>query len=363
MRSVSNILVIQTAFIGDVILALPLIQVIKEYFAHANIDVVLVPKASELLKNHPAVREVIVYDKYGNDRGWRGFWKTAGKLRENRYELAIIPHRSLRSALLAMFAGIPLRIGFKKGIAQVLHTKAVRYQDEIHEIERNLSLLTGIGIEHTERVLPNLYPSSESTAKIEEICREFRFDTTNLIAIAPGTIWNTKRWLKERFAEVAKELVKDGFRVVLVGGAEDRELCEEIVKLAGGDGIVSTAGRLSLMESSELIRRCNVMICNDSAPMHLAVAMRTPVVAIFGATVPEFGFAPYGRDDVIVETRGLRCRPCSIHGGHKCPIETFDCMKNISADKVLAKVSYVLEKSGRERKPSRNRHSASPREG
>jgi heptosyltransferase-2 len=346
MRSVSNILVIQTAFIGDVVLTLPLIQVTKEYFANASVDVVTIPRAGELLRNHSSIREVILYDKKGLDRGWMGFWKHVRALRERQYDLAIIPHRSLRSALLALLAGVPLRIGFRKGGGQLLHTKSVKYEKDIHEIERNLSLLEGIGIEHRERVLPVIYPSKEVEQRIQRLLKELMFDGKKLIAIAPGTVWNTKRWLKDRFGEVAKELVQDGFCVVLIGGNEDRPLCEEIVQLGGGEGIASLAGRLSLLESAEVIRRCKAMICNDSAPMHIAVGMKTPVVAIFGATVPEFGFAPYGARDIVVETRGLRCRPCSVHGGEQCPIKTFDCMKNITAEKVLAKVASVLERSG-----------------
>ena len=107
--------------------------------------------------------------------------------------------------------------------------------------------------------------------------------------------------------------------------------------------IVSAAGDLTLLQSSSLIKRCRVVVSNDSAPMHLAVASRIPVVAIYGATIPAFGFAPYGKQDVIVETSGLSCRPCSIHGGERCPIETFDCMKRITADEAFRNVLAIVE--------------------
>ena len=163
-----------------------------------------------------------------------------------------------------------------------------------------------------------------------------------LIAIAPGTIWNTKRWLKEQFAALARMLYQKGYAIVLIGGPEDLVLCGQIQELAGDAKIVNASGRLPLLQSAELLRRCRLLVSNDSAPMHLGVAMRTPVVAIFGATVPAFGFAPYGAHDVIVETLGLPCRPCSIHGGEKCPIKTFVCMNNITAERVCEEAMKIL---------------------
>jgi heptosyltransferase-2 len=184
--------------------------------------------------------------------------------------------------------------------------------------------------------LPSLYPGDEDIILVDRLLQDAGMDNTRrLISIAPGTIWNTKRWLKERFAEVARRLAVDGHSVILIGSDGDRMLCDEIKDLAKENHILNTAGRLTLLQSAEVIRRSTVIISNDSAPMHIGVAVRTPVVAIFGATVPSFGFFPYGDRDVVVETLGLTCRPCSIHGGHECPIRTFDCMKNISADRVI----------------------------
>jgi heptosyltransferase-2 len=130
-----------------------------------------------------------------------------------------------------------------------------------------------------------------------------------------------------------------------VGGQSDVEICRRIEAHSNPDRVWSFAGELSLLESAELIRRCAVLISNDSAPMHLGVAVRTPVIAIFGATVPEFGFAPHGTHDEIVEVSGLACRPCGIHGGRRCPIGTFDCMLNITPDDVLSQVHRILRQS------------------
>ena len=348
MRSISRILVVQTAFIGDVILTLPLIQTLKEFFPQAEVDVVLVPRAAEICRNHPAIDRIIEYDKNGKDKGLAGFRRIVRTLREREYQIAVVPHRSLRSSSLAFLSRIPLRVGFGKGGGRSLLTKRVPYDSGIHEIERNLSLLAGIGIRDFGKVLPKVYPSAADQSRASEIISGIPAERrTKLIAVAPGTIWNTKRWLKERFAELIAIVVDEGFGVVLVGGKEDAGLCGEILDQANRSFVINTAGTLSLLESAELIRRCLLTLSNDSAPMHLSVATGTPVVAIFGATVPSFGFAPYGPHDSVVETHGLTCRPCSIHGGAECPIKTFDCMVQITSDRVFSRMMAVLEKSGR----------------
>ena len=339
-----RILLIQTAFLGDAILTLPLIQAAKQKYPNATIDVIVTPQAAGLFANHPAIRNIIPYDKRGLDKGLVGFRRIRKKVESFGYNAAIVPHRSVRSALLARMSRIPVRVGFDRSAGRYLFTDVIRYRSDLHEIERNLSLLNAFGEEVKGRILPSLYPGESDKASIEKLIEQHGLNRSReLVAIAPGTIWNTKRWLKERFAEVARRLSVEGLSVVLVGSQSDRELCEDISALAHSDRIVNTAGTLNLLQSVELIRRCRIIISNDSAPMHMAVAVRTPVVAIFGATVPSFGFAPYGDNDVVVETLGLQCRPCSVHGGHSCPIKTFDCMKNIEVERVLSEVHIRME--------------------
>ena len=164
-----------------------------------------------------------------------------------------------------------------------------------------------------------------------------------LVAVAPGSVWATKRWPVEKYADVVRALQAEGWYVVCVGSREDAPLCADLLRRAGAG--INAAGRLTLLQSAELLRRCRALISNDSAPMHLAVAMRTTVVAIFGATVPAFGFAPMGENDVVIETEGLTCRPCAIHGGPRCPIGTFVCMHQITADRVLESVRRILHVS------------------
>lgn len=343
MRLEKNILVIQTAFLGDVILTLPLVQVIKKFFVNSEVHMVTVPKAAGLLQNHPCIDRTVVFDKRGRDAGIGGLLRVAKVIRTNRYDLAFVPHRSLRSALLALLGRIPIRVGFRNSVSRYLYTYVVPYAADSHEVERNLTLLSALGVDWEGKELPSLYPSEDDCRQVDRVLFELEIvRPSNLIAVAPGTVWNTKRWLPERFAELSKLLAQEQFEVVLIGGEQDAELCRSIAEMSGSSHVYSTAGRLTLLQSAELISRCRAAVSNDSASMHLAVAMRTPVVAIFGATVPEFGFYPSGKHDVVVETRGLPCRPCSTHGGDKCPIKTFECMTNISHLRVFDSIREVL---------------------
>lgn len=352
-----KIVLIQTAFLGDVILTLPLVQAAKKVFPESQIDFVSVPRAAPVLRGHPAVTRVIEFDKRGTDKGIAGLWRLSKKLQQERYDVALVPHRSLRSALLVTLSKIPVRVGFDTSNGRWFLTDTVPYRKDIHEIDRNISLLGALNVHREGREFPGVYPSDADRMVVDELLQEISGGKPSLIAIAPGTVWNTKRWLKERFAELAQRFIDDGMSVVLIGGSEDRELCDEIMAIAStfrtnsqssgrasapGGTIINTAGRLSFLQSAELLGRCRLLVSNDSAPMHLAVAMRTPVVAIFGATVPEFGFAPYGEHDVVVETKGLECRPCSIHGGEKCPIKTFVCMESITSELVYRQSWSIL---------------------
>lgn len=346
MKDFKNILVVQTAFIGDVILTLPLVQACKRQFPDAGIDIVTTPAAKELCANHKDIREAIAFDKRGADRGISGLIRLSRVLRSHAYDVALVPHRSLRSAVLAALAHIPIRIGFDRSAGRLFMTNTTRYNSGIHEIDRNCSLLEQFSDAVPPRELPRLYPSESDRKRVDRLLMELGVvQPEALVAIAPGTIWNTKRWLKERFSSLAVNLDKAGLEIVLVGGSNDKTLCDEVRILSGSSHVYSAAGMLSLLQSAELLRRCKVLICNDSAPMHMAAAVGTPVVAIFGATVPALGFGPSGPMDAVVEMQGLKCRPCSMHGGKKCPIKTFDCMNDITYERVFRNVTDVLTRA------------------
>jgi heptosyltransferase-2 len=332
-------LIIQTAFIGDAVLTLPLVQVLKRLDVDASVDVLVIPRTSELFSNHPAIHHVHVIDKRGKDRGLAGLRRLSHLIAEGKYDVALIPHRSMRSAILPWLGRIRTRIGFDRSAGWFLMTQTVRYEPSVHEVERNLSLLRPLGFQWVGEEIPSLFPTLADVQRVDEFLQDSGLSKTSpLVGIAPGSVWQTKRWLKERYAELVKRLVLEGFSSVLIGGEEDERLCEEIHTVTASARVATSAGRLSVVQSAELIRRCKVLVSNDSAPVHLAVAMRTQVLAIFGSTVPGFGFAPYGNHSAILEANDLPCRPCSVHGSQRCPIKTFDCMVNISTEAVFNKV-------------------------
>lgn len=342
MTDVKRILVFQTAFLGDVILTLPMVQTLKRNFPAAQIDIVTTPQAASLLR-HPAISNIIVYDKRKSQKGLNGIASISRYLRSQKYDTAIVPHRSFRSAVVVGLSGIPFRIGFSTASGKFFYTAIVRYEKDRHEVERNMMLLSPLGIADGRKELPSLFPSEHDIRAVDkflfhrEILKEH-----SMVAIAPGSVWNTKRWPAERFAALSTILAQAGHQVFVIGGEADRELGAAIKEAVQHKNFHDVTGKLTLLESAELIRRCKVVVTNDSAPLHIGVAMRVPVVAIFGATVPEFGFAPYGENDIVIETKGLHCRPCAIHGGDACPIGTFECMKAIEAQTVYEKIKRFL---------------------
>lgn len=327
---IKRVLIIQTAFLGDVILTLPVVQVLKKENPDWQIDFLCIPATEILFRHNPLVNKLIVYDKRGSD----SFSSIKNEVKNN-YDVVISPHRSMRSSLIAFFSKAKTRITFDKTSQSFLYTDKIKYVTGIHEIQRNLSLLRPLGIEEENIVKPDLYLSGDEESSIDKfLSAEDVRKEDDLIALAPGSVWFTKRYPKEKFAEVLSLLKNTNLKVFLIGGEADKELGDFLISNSGNKNIINTIGKLNVLESAELIRRCKVLLTNDSAPLHIANSVGTKVISLFGATVPQFGFFPYGKDDVILETEGLKCRPCSIHGGDKCPIGTFVCMHNIKEQMV-----------------------------
>lgn len=335
-----NVLIIQTAFIGDVALVTPLIQAAKERLDARRLVVVVRPSTAELLRHNPYVDEVLPYDKNGAERGLSGLLSLAGRLCAERFDLALVPHRSIRSALLSWLARIPVRSGFDTSAGRWLLTHRLPYR-AVHEVERNLDLLQPWKVGHTGYA-PSLFPSDEDRTFAEHFLHRHGMEGVNLLmGMSPGSIWATKRWLPERFADVARRAERElAARILLLGGPDDIDLCRTIAERAGGSPVV-VAGQATLLQSAALVARCAALVSNDSAMAHLAAAMGTRVIGIFGPTVPAFGFTPYGDGHHVIE-HTLLCRPCGRHGGVRCPIGTHECMTGVTVDRVFDKINEVV---------------------
>jgi heptosyltransferase II len=325
-----NILIIQTAFAGDVILTLPVLEEIKFKYPDSKISFLCIPEVANLLENNPFLDEVIIYDKKNSQKGIFAFKKFIKKIKNKNFDLIVSPHRSLRSTLISYFSKVSRTISFDVSALSSLYKERVIYKNNVHEIIRNLSLLAPIGILKNEIITPKLFPSEKDKGVVDKLLKDFKFDDDEkFITIAPGSVWLTKAYPDTKYAKVINILNDFAVKIVMIGGEDDFGLCAKIKVLCKNLNIYNAAGKLTYLQSVELIRRSKVLLTNDSAPLHLANAVGTKVIAIFGATVPEFGFYPYGKNDVIFQTSGLKCRPCSIHGGNRCPIKTFDCMVKI----------------------------------
>jgi heptosyltransferase-2 len=333
---VSSSLVIQTSFLGDTVLTTPLLAQLANRGA---VDVVTTPAAGALLANHPALRALIVYDKRGADRGLLGLWRLARRLREARYEVAFLAQGSWRSAALALLAYIPNRIGFSTSAGRLLYTKRVPYRDDLHHAARLLMLARPNGREPSPAELrPSLAPGAAERDAVDTFLRDRGVEPDEpLVAVAPGSVWGTKRW--PYYPELAQELV-GAARVVVVGSSADAPLAQAVV--AAAPGTLDATGQLSLLASAELIRRCGVLVTNDSAPMHLASAVGTPTVALFGPTVPDFGFGPLAPRASVVGHDTLPCRPCDRHGPQRCPLGHHRCMRELSPAIVAERARVLL---------------------
>jgi heptosyltransferase-2 len=223
----------------------------------------------------------------------------------------------------------------------MFYTASITPRPGDHHAERLLSLATpDTGtIFGNGRIRPRLYPGAAERAQVDAVLGNA--DSKRLIALAPGSVWATKRW--PYYSELAAELSAMG-RVVVVGSDADRPLASEIVKATGGHA-TDTTGRLSLLASAELIGRSAVLVSNDSAPLHLASAMNTPTVAVFGPTVPGIGFGPLADRSHVAEREGLDCRPCHRHGPDRCPLGHWRCMREITPDAVAQLARALLSDS------------------
>jgi heptosyltransferase-2 len=330
-----KVLIIQTAFIGDVILVTPLIRIVSEKFPDSEIHFLTIPASQNTVETLPYINQLWIYDKHGSDAGLTSLIKLTGKLRHEHFDLALIPHRSLRSAFLVFLAGIRRRVGFDRSSGSFLFTDTVPYQDPGHEIERNFRLLKPLTVEIPDRQLPDLRPDSNDRDVITNWLISQQLDNqAEMICMAPGSIWPTKRWLPQYWASLAARFKSRKWEVIFIGSDMDRPLISYIANMAGIK-ISDASGQFTIRQSAEIIRRCRLLICNDSAPTHMGNAVRTPVLTIFGCTVPSFGFYPYGIHDRIAEVEGLPCRPCTDHGRKKCPLKHFKCMVDLSTETIF----------------------------
>ncbi len=330
--------IIQTAFPGDVILSIPLYEALKDSEPGCHLAAVVRPESACLLRNNPYIDEIIIFDKYGADKGLTGIMRVASKLKG--FNQAILVQRHLRSALIPVFAKIPKRIGYNNSSAHLLYTTRVIYRENIHEVERCLDL---VGVDNKDgKYSPKIY-FDDKTLGDAKLGLELNNVKGKFIALAPGSVWFTKRY--SQYGKLI-DLLSERFNlpIVLLGGPDDRFLCAELAKSCTYPP-VDLSGKTDLLLSAAIISKAILAITNDSAPAHIAAAVGTPGIAIFGPTVPSFGFAPYSQKSRVIDIGNLYCRPCTRHGSKECPQGHFRCMKELLPEKIIEAAELLL--SGR----------------
>lgn len=325
-----KILVIQTAFIGDVILATALLEKIHESIPHSEIDF-LVRKGNEgLLKEHPLINDCIVFNKKGGK--YRNLIKLIRKIRGKNYDYVINAQRFFTTGLITVLSGAKKTIGFNKNPLSFLFSTSVEHiisaenEGEVHEIDRNNSLIKSITDGPSKK--PRLYPTKNEFESVQ------KYKSETYICIAPTSVWFTKQFPRNKWIEFLNRVDED-LKVYLLGAPSDKEDCETLLLATKHNKIENLSGQLGLLASAALMRDAKMNYVNDSAPMHLASAMNAPVCAVYCSTIPQFGFGPLSDKSYVIEnTSKLDCRPCGLHGHRACPQNHFKCAQDIDVDQL-----------------------------
>lgn len=349
----SKILIFQTAFLGDLLLCIPLIKRIKNKFPDGELHLVCRSGCGQIFSELALVDKVYEVNK-SNKAQYKDLIQS---IRAEFYDYIFCPHYSDRSNLIVRSLKANHKIGFSNWWNFFVFTKRIKRNLNLPDALRQLQLISHLDVQVDERLhnyikerakidkidlssLSNRIPVPEVASmslrgnlerhpRFSEVLKKFS-QTKNAVFMAPGSVWNTKRWTPEGYRELAQKFD----RVVFIGSPQERELCEQIS--TGLSNVDNLAGRPSLFELFILLTQARLLICNDSGSMHMGSVAETPTVAIFGPTVLEIGYQPWQNRALVVENKQLDCRPCGLHGPQKCPLGHHNCMKSISANQVYS---------------------------
>jgi heptosyltransferase-2 len=296
------------------------------------------PAGAEIAKAFPRlINEVIIFDKRKEHSGIKGLISMIRKIRDIQAGTILSVHQSFRTGLLLALSKIPIRIGYAGASLSFMLTDRFSYQKGVHEIERQRILLKGIDPE----TLPLQHPQRGNVLRTT-LARQYTHYTEPTIVIAPGSVWETKKWPTHHFKELITILLKQTTHTIsLIGSQQDAEVCASIIPNDHKGRVLNLAGTMSLDSTILHLHHSALLIANDSAPIHLASLVNCPTIAIFGPTHPQFGFSPLSELSIIMHT-DLACRPCSIHGQHTCPLGTHACMKEILPSQIAEQALKFL---------------------
>jgi heptosyltransferase I len=367
-RDFRKILLIKLSAVGDVVHTIPVLNKLRRRYPSAQLDWLVTPAIAELLRHHPAITNIIEFEREVWLTPWRlapfaAYARLAAKLRAVGYDLVVDMHGQFRTAALTLATGARARIGFDRPRASVWDASSREFPEQarkhawqgaregswvaythhipvptldLHAVDRYLNVGPILGLDGESADFSFPIPQS-AVSRVDALLAQHGADRANIVVMAPGTIWETKHWGSDKFAKVAGHFLSKGLAVILIGSQRERVVCEEVAALT--PGVIDLAGVTTLTELAALIRRSVISFTNDSGPMHLAVALDRPVISIFGPTDPIW-IGPYRRADAVLHA-GLECSPCYLRKIKHCRHE-HACMSEVSASAVIDRAERIL---------------------
>ncbi len=367
----TRILLIKLSALGDVVQTIPVLNKLRRRYPAAQLDWLVSPAFAELLAHNPAIDNVIAFPRDQWSAPWRpapyvSSARLAARLKRTAYDLVLDLQGQFRSAAFAKLSGAPVRIGFDRPRAEMWQASPRRFPEEtrrhawqgaregswlaytdhiavpsidVHAVDRYLSVGAMLGLDDGAADFSFPIPRPAS-ARVDALLDDYQIAKAKLVVMAPGTIWETKEWRPDGFADVARHFLRDGFAVTLIGADRERAVCDAVA--AAAPGSVNLAGETTLSELAALLARAAICVSNDSGPMHLAVALNRPVVCVFGPTDPLWA-GPYRRDGAVLRA-DLPCSPCYLRALSRCT-HGHACMAQVSAAAVIARMESLLRQS------------------
>ncbi|MFH0990183.1 MAG: lipopolysaccharide heptosyltransferase II [bacterium] len=348
MVSINKTLVIRFSSIGDVILASPLLRVLRKQYPSSQIDFVTKKEFADLVKTNPNLNYTYEFEP---SKGFEGLKALKAKIRAEGYDLIIDIHDSLRSRYLRSIRGVKKIAVINKRVMQrsiLLMMKKNLYGEVVPVADRYIEPVKDLGVTNDGKGLEIHIPDEAAFGVSASVGRLRLNQYEKVVGLCPGARHYTKRWPVERFIELGSQLaMKQDAKILLFGGPDDAQLTSSIVdkinRKTDANRAFSFGGSLNLLETAAAMEYCDLLVTNDSGLMHVAVARQKKVLAIFGSTVEEFGFFPYSSGSVVIQHEGLYCRPCSHVGRMVCPEKHFRCMIEISPQEVFNRAAELLE--------------------
>lgn len=338
--------VVQTAFIGDVFLSIPFLKRLRDLYPQDKVIFVAKKGVADYLLNLNLIDELITVNK-GDKKSYRDAVK---KINSHAVQNVFCLHRSFRSALFTWQLKARKKLGFSEGLNFLFFSESVKYVRSWPDAIRQMALLAPVDPQTAQKISEQDWAYlnySDNDGKFKKIPDFFSMQSkthathsSKKVALFPGSVWETKKWPVNYYSELTQKLLSKNYQVYLMGGPDEASICQEILK--NNPQAELLAGKMKLVESIDFLKTCDLIIGNDSSPSHLGASVGTPVVAIFGPTTLDLGFRPWNDQSVVIENRQLPCRPCGLHGHHKCPLGHHKCMKDITPDQVFHTVKEIL---------------------